>query len=90
MIELLFKVRRLFNVIIDLELQVNRNEGLIRQFLEYFKLLAAFDVLRSYVGDDFSNAVDVVGHDYAAEGFDEDQTDGFRTVRGYDVTETYC
>lgn len=53
---------------------------MIRQFLEYFKLFAAFDVLRSYVGDDFSDAVDVVSHDYAAEGFNEDQTDSFRTI----------
>lgn len=63
---------------------------MVGQFFEYFKLLAAFDVLRSDVGDDFSDAVDVVGHDYAAEGFDEDQTDGFGTVRGYDVTKPHC
>lgn len=47
-------------------------------------------VLTAYVADDVSDAVDVVGHHDAAEGFDEDEADCFAGVVGDDIAEAHC
>jgi hypothetical protein len=60
---------------------------MICKFLKDFAFLVALVVFGTYICDDSSHAIDVVGHDNATKGFDEDKTDGLKRGGGYNITE---
>lgn len=80
---------RLFYVVVDSECEFFRDGVLAGEFFEGFELAASVLVLESDVGDDGAYAVDVVGHDDAAEGFDKCDYNGLQVVDSYDISEPH-
>ena len=87
-VELLLYFWGFLDVVVDFEGQLLGNCVLVGKFFENFELLASVLVLKSDVVEDGSHAVDVVGHDDAAEGLDEDEADGFLVVGCWEVAES--
>ena len=86
-VEVSLHLRTLLNVVVYAAGQVFRNAVLARQLLERLELAAAAQILRTDVREDSSHATDVIGHDDAAEGLDEDNHDSLPAVDGDDIPE---
>lgn len=80
---------RLLDVVVDSEGEFFGDGVLAGQFFEGFELAASVLVLQPDVGDDGAHPVYVVGHYYAAEGFDECYYYGLQVVYSHDVSEPH-
>ena len=87
--ELFLDVDRLVDVVVDATAEVFGEVVFDDQFLEDFEVFALFDVLGPNVGDQITDAVDVVGEHEAADHLDKDQADRFLVGRGIDVAEPH-
>jgi hypothetical protein len=66
-IELLPDIDALLNIVIDLLLQLVRELILIRKLLESLIILTLLDILRTYITDQRTYSVDVIGQTHHAK-----------------------
>ncbi len=59
-------------------------------FLKNFEVFAFFNVLSTNVGNQTTNAVDIISQSYTTDGLNENETKSFFVGCSHDITKPHC